>query len=250
MRFAALVWILIFNLPAAADSERDYFYLPADAQNVSEVSQDQYWRLLSQFQWMYAAEVLEKTGRLLVIENTWENPYFAGFAELSDGEASVTLWGGMARAPGATLGGLLAVLCHEVGHLIGGEPRQTIPHSSWATSEGQADFFAAVHCLPRFLRKYPDVVPNVEFEVIEICGGDLTCAKTVQAGLDLSRLTQKYSYRDFVPVNLKTPAPPSAELIRNSYPSDQCRLDTFVLGAQCPRCGPPACWAGSSFDLK
>jgi Zn-dependent protease with chaperone function len=54
------------------------------------------------------------------------------------------MFGGLARDPLVTKDGFSAVICHEIGHHIAGAPRKGF---SWASNEGQADYFATTKCL-------------------------------------------------------------------------------------------------------
>lgn len=226
------------------ESSSGYFYLPVGSKNVSDLTEVDYATLIGQFLVKNYAKVQAATGKSLLIPYEWQSPYFAAFAQQKEDSMQVSLWGGMARAPGATKAALAAILCHELGHILGGEPRQTIPGSDWASTEGQSDFYAASTCLPELLTAYPEIVSTVDEEVKEVCDQNVLCEKSMQAGLEMVRFIQKYSYRQYVPVNIKTPAAAALELVRNTYPSDQCRLDSFVQGSLCQlgACRAPVCW--------
>ena len=67
-------------------------------------------------------------------------------------EWRVVIYGGLEH-PLLTLDGLTAVICHEVGHHLGGFAFKTsILGDNWAATEGQSDYFAAHRCLPGFGR--------------------------------------------------------------------------------------------------
>ena len=46
----------------------------------------------------------------------------------------------------------LFIYCHELGHFIGGAPFKKNPGSTWASTEGQADYWATSVCLRRTLK--------------------------------------------------------------------------------------------------
>lgn len=225
--------------------ERGYFYLPPGSVEVSTVTEAQYRALLNEFQVKYIMPVFHATGKPLVVQNEWESPYFAAFAQDKEAYFQAALWGGMARAPGASLPVLAGILCHEIGHIIGGEPRQSFSGAEWSSSEGQSDFYAAKDCLPQFLSAHPEWIPVVDPQALQICAGNELCARTAQTGLDMVRFFKQYDSQKSADVFLETPAPAADQLLRNVYPSHQCRLDTYVAGALCQngeRCLPPACW--------
>nr|BFD60856.1 hypothetical protein CKG001_29630 [Bdellovibrio sp. CKG001]BFD64269.1 hypothetical protein BdHM001_29500 [Bdellovibrio sp. HM001]BFD68464.1 hypothetical protein HAGR004_34860 [Bdellovibrio sp. HAGR004] len=223
-----------------------YFYLPPGSANVSDVTEEQYRQLLAEFQSKYMMRVYQQTGKPLVISYDWVNPYFAGGSMDKGTYLQVILWGGLARAPGASMEILAGILCHEIGHTMGEEPRQTFAGAEWSSSEGQSDFFTGRTCLPEFLSAHPELAQNVSEEAKSVCEGNLLCARTAQVGLAMTQFFQKYDSQKTDAVSLLTPAPTAKELLRNVYPSIQCRLDTYVAGAKCQlggTCRPPACWS-------
>ncbi|MBV2168461.1 MAG: hypothetical protein KUL82_07120 [Bdellovibrio sp.] len=230
----------------AQESDRSgYFYLPVGSANVSALTRADYEQLIGKFVSFSFNQVYQKTGMPLIIPQEWESPYFAAFAQKKDHFMQISLWGGMARAPGVTKAALAAILCHELGHILGGEPRQTIPGSDWASIEGQSDFYSASECLPRFLKENPEIVTAVDPQVEKLCGGNSDCARTLQAGVEMIQVLQKYSYKENTPVNIFTPERATSALVRNTYPSDQCRMDSYVQGALCQlgeSCRAPVCW--------
>lgn len=233
------------KLEAHASERSDYFHLPPEtAMPVSDVTEQDYIQIIHRFMGFAMADVYAQHGKALYIPNEWQSPFFAAYAKLDEKYAQIALWGGLVRAPGTTQGALVAILCHELGHLIGGEPRQKITGAEWASSEGQSDFFASKVCLPKFFKSYPQFAMSISQDVRAKCGEDLICQKTMQAGLEMAHLLQRYSFREYTPVSLHTQAPATSVSIINSYPSDQCRLDTFVQGALChdKNCLPPPCW--------
>lgn len=222
-----------------------YFYLPPGSENVSSVTEEQYRNLVNEFQVKYIMPVFRLTGKPLLIPDEWENPYFAGYAIDRGAYMQVSLWGGTARAPGASLVALAGILCHEVGHILGGAPHQTIPGAEWSSTEGQSDFYAGRDCLPQFLEKHPELVVTPEPEALELCEGHLLCARTATAGLELVRFFQRFDPESVAQLSVRTPAPAVDTMLLNVYPSPQCRLDSYVQGALCQlgrECRPPACW--------
>ncbi len=228
--------------------EAGYFFLPPGSLAVSDVTEAQYRALLNEFQVKYIMPVFRGTGKPLVIPNEWESPYFAAFAQDKEQYMQVSLWGGMARAPGATLPVLAGILCHEIGHVIAGEPRQTIQWAEWSSTEGQSDFYATKECLPQFLKAHPELVTEINPQVLALCGGNELCARTAQTGVEMVQFFKLYDSQKSAEVSLWTPAPASTELLRNVYPSHQCRLDTYLAGALCQtggRCSAPTCWSAN-----
>lgn len=230
----------------AQDSARsDYFYLPVGSTQVSSLTESDYQGVVQKFMARYFSKVYHQTGLPLIIPNEWSSPYFAAFASKKEGYMQISLWGGMARAPGSNKAILATILCHELGHVLGGEPLQTIPGADWASTEGQSDFYASSVCMPDFFTAHPELAPIPSPRALELCHENKMCGQVLQAGFETVQFFQAYAYKEIIPVSLDTVASATKELVRNSYPSDQCRLDTYVAGAYCQlgsRCRAPLCW--------
>ncbi len=82
---------------------------------------------------------------------SWEKPWFTMWAKQhSEREYSINLWGAVTRIPGMNNNGLALFTCHEIGHILAGTPRMKIKDFLWASSEGQADYFATAICLKNY----------------------------------------------------------------------------------------------------
>ncbi len=67
-------------------------------------------------------------------------------AELTKHESSLTIkvWGGMLNHRFISDETLLLLLCHEIGHYLGGPP--TKAKGGWSSTEGQADYYSSFQC--------------------------------------------------------------------------------------------------------
>lgn len=221
--------------------ESGYFYLPPQSVNVSPMTQNDYEKILRDFNLRFLDEVWIRKEKALKVVETWESPYFGAYAKNSKSQFEIHVLGGTVRASGMTENILKTILCHELGHILGGSPLQTIHGSDWASVEGQSDFYAGRVCLPQVLQG----AESISDKALKVCDGHRKCAEVAQAGLEFVRFLQKYSYRRFEPVSLARKAPPSEIPLIDTYPSDQCRLDTFVAAGLCLKgksCRRPPCW--------
>ncbi len=227
-------------------SANEIFAIPAE-QNQGLISESLYEQTLQLYQQDYFLSVYNLTQLPLLIPSDWQSPYFGAYAQRKESAIELHVLGGMMRTPFSTPAIMAATICHELGHVLGGTPRQTIPFAEWTSTEGQSDFFAAFSCLPVVFKKYPQYHPQVSVQSLDFCSNDIRCARIAQTGLDLIQFFQKYSYQEFKSVSLNQAEIPAKVLIRNQYPTDQCRLDTFKAAALCVKdnkldCRPPACW--------
>ncbi len=144
------------------------------------------------------------------------------------------------------------ILCHELGHLLGGAPfsDHTETHIRRHSNEMQSDYWAAKVCLPHFLTKMPskkNLLENLDntniVSVSKECQGQQMCIRVIDAGFDffkyLKIMYKEYQVEFKIP-KIETPEAPAEKDTKSKYPSFQCRLDTIVSGALGNE--KPLCW--------
>jgi hypothetical protein len=127
-----------------------------------------------------------------------------------DSGVAIRVMGGMLGHPKMTPDTLLLLLCHEIGHYLGGPPFKS--RNGWSSTEGQADYYSGLRCA-------------------KIVGMDNSSFAT--AALHLATIYAEVT-RETKP-RLDRCDERMVERINYGYPSAQCRLDTLMAG-----------WAGSS----
>ncbi len=147
-------------------------------------------------------------------------------------------------------GGLLAgamdedafavVLCHEIGHVLGGAP-ETRPYPFPMNSvEGQADYFATSKCLRRVFARadnfavirdqdVPESIRRPCEETHDASDAEV-CIRSLLSARKVFRLI--YDDEDLGFDEVDSQAVPATLM---GYPSAQCRLDTLKAGALCTR---------------
>jgi hypothetical protein len=194
----------------------DYFCIPTNQIQNSEMTITEFYKIPATIIGLYQNE-MKSLPLAMALDAQWESPYFGAGVSLIDNSFRLMILGGMARMKEMTLDGYAAIVCHEIGHIVGGEPRQTIYGVDWSSAEGQADFFSASICLPKYFKS---LGMNSEQEIknrIEKAGYDfLSLAKVVE-----SKPQNKILSRG--KINL----PAVNETIINLYPSTQCRYETY-----------------------
>lgn len=250
-KYFIFLFILFFLSSTFANEKRkDYFELPPGDPEALGLNESQYYKVLGTFMVEYFQLVKNKTGKDFVVNFDWQNNYFGAFAKDEGGKYSISLWGGMGRAEGMTEELAYFVLCHELGHILGGNPKQTIPGSDWASSEGQSDFFAAKRCMPHLMKKIPMKKRHASKRTDELCRGNLQCETIASIGKEFINFAKRWSFQNYTEVKLgDLPAEVPRSMLRNVYPSDQCRLETVIQGATCTvntKCERPVCWYPSS----
>lgn len=158
------------------------------------------------------------------------------------------MYGGLARHPLMTEDAFAVVVCHELGHHLGGAPKKRMAFAvdpKWASNEGESDYFAGLKCL----RKYFTGMDNqqtlsqltVPEKVITACqksfsnhDENLICQRSAMAGLAVSKFLQVVAKSKKVP-DFSSPDRKKVLLTSNSHPEAQCRLDTYFQAALCDK---------------
>jgi hypothetical protein len=152
--------------------------------------------------------IVAKYNASLVIEQGWTESTVNAYATQQGNKWVVKMFGGLARRKEVTHDGFALVVCHEIGHHLGGYPFT----STWAANEGQSDYFATQACAKK------------------LWGSD---APRIQAaGQSLANLLSALGGSTVVP-SPDTKDPTVVTKTRNSHPAAQCRLDTYLAGMNC-----------------
>ena len=97
--------------------------------------------------------IITKKGGTLVLRRLWENGTVNASAQQFGSRYIVNMYGGLARYGSVTPEAFALVACHEVGHHLGAAPKVSSWFNSWASNEGQSDYFSGMKC---FRRIYTD----------------------------------------------------------------------------------------------
>jgi hypothetical protein len=186
----------------------------------------------------YAPVVAAHDGNL-VFERKWSDATVNAYANQEGATWSVAMFGGLARRPEVTPDGFTLVVCHELGHHLGGFP---FYDEDWAGSEGQADYFATQGCAINMWTTEKEV--NATFRtsapavVKEKCDSVHTteerqnlCYRSAVAGKSLANLLAALGSQP--EPKFETPDPSVVATTVTSHPDGQCRLDTYFNGALC-----------------
>jgi hypothetical protein len=138
-------------------------------------------------------------------------------AEITKSAQTITIvvMGGMLAHSEMNDNALTLLLCHELGHFLGGPPLKS--RGGWSSTEGQADYFSGATC-----------ARSIGIQEADFLDGAV-------------RLTTIYAQ------SMKEPEPKISQCDQTrvqrtifGYPSVQCRLDSILAGWQGN--GRPVCW--------
>lgn len=224
--------------------------------NQSGISENEVMRIYQFLEREYAHQIPELK-KPLSSGFVWSQSFIGAGTTLFDGEFKIMLWGGLVRAKYMNRGALAAVLCHEIGHRLGGEPFQQFQgEKHWSSAEGQSDHFAATDCLPKLYKIFKKEAPAFLIQEKEKAS-DRICSKlsaelksqcqwVATAGIDLIQFFQVYYDVHLPLVNpMEKPQEIVDETLHTKYPSSQCRMEIFKVGATCFRglqCARIPCW--------
>ena len=121
--------------------------IPVDAINYAVDQEAEFNRVIDTVD-KHFSPVVEAMGSRLRFIRDWRDGTVNAYAYPSGNTKYIKMFGGLARHPRVTSDALMLVVCHELGHHIGGAVM--IPNS-WASNEGQSDYYAANKCFKRIL---------------------------------------------------------------------------------------------------
>ena len=206
----------------------------------------------------YYKPIVAAKGATLTINRMWTNDTVNSTAHRSGSSWQVDAYGGLARYPLMTKDGEIAVLCHEMGHHLGGFPRvkSIFGSNSWASNEGQADYFATMKCFRRVVANEDNVTLMASAVIpkevklgcqntwhsakeIAMCEREASATKVLaqvlwELGRGSSRKAGKASSSE--PATAPSYSTPSTAVVaktNDQHPLAQCRLDTYFNGAIC-----------------
>lgn len=244
---------MLFALPLSAsflplDYEVDLKSLPQGEPNMTKAEFDELIRDVSE---KHKAIVSEHGGRLS-IAGRWNEEKPNARATQMFGMWRIEITGGLARRPELSQDGFTLILCHELGHHLGGfafAPLAPVPIpvptpgiDVWAAVEGQSDYYATHVCPERVWGE--EKAKNAEFrrtasqEVRSLCDSvwqdadrQNLCYRTLVATESMIATMATLMKRDMP--SFSTPDPAEVDKTSPKHPDVQCRMDTSLQGALC-----------------
>ncbi len=206
--------------------------------SITSIDQSEFNAVIDEAEAFYGPVISEQFGARLRVNRLWTDSTVNASASRSGSTWSVNMYGGLARRPEVTRDGFALVLCHEIGHHVGGYPFYS---GNWAASEGQSDYFATISCARELWRD--DLSLNATFResvnpyAKELCDSAWVtdddqnlCYRTMAGGKSLADLL---SALGGTTSQYETPDTATVSRTSTSHPAGQCRLDTYMAGALC-----------------
>ena len=225
--------------------EENDLYIPSNIKSASNMTRREFNQVMDDIEEIYKP-IVKNLGKRLVIERKWDDGTVNAYAQQIGNKWKVSMFGGLARHKAVTADGFAVVVCHELGHHLGGAPKKMRKRKlTWASNEGQADYFATMKCL----RKYMETQDNIKIvkklkvpsTVKAICNKQFSdskeiamCSRGAMAGLSLANLFKSLR-KQKTPLKFETPDKKIVTRTKHSHPASQCRLDTYFAGAICEK---------------
>jgi hypothetical protein len=215
------------------------------------ISHEDFDAVLDRIQLLYDDEIKSHNAKL-VINRLWADATVNASAEQKSGKWILNMYGGLARHPETTKDGFAVVVCHEMGHHLGGAPKyknSSWPWSSasWASNEGEADYYSTLKCMRRYfsmdtssfvsenklMNGVTDPLVNARCNEMFTNTDDRNyCIRSSYAGLSTARLLNAIGSGKVAP-QFNTPDSSVVSKTNDNHPRAQCRLDTYFSAATC-----------------
>lgn len=245
-----LLATLVLSLPSWSCTEdglegivpENNLNISVNAKRAGGLTEKQFNAVIDNVETLYAPLVQQEGGKL-VISRAWTDGTVNAYAQRSGSDWKVAMFGGLARHDTITEDGFALVVCHEIGHHIGGAPKKVAMWSNpWASNEGQADYFATLKCLRRTFLNDDNISlvsrMNVPAALKKACADNWSseadqaiCIRGAMAGDSVARLFA--ALRNQQPSKFETPDARVVTATDDNHPATQCRLDTYFQGALC-----------------
>ena len=246
MRFLFLVLLFLVSLDISAQSfapENDQWIGVENYKKSTNTIQENEFDFVSKKVQQIYSPVFKDQGGEFVLVNNWKDGTVNAYTLRNGSSWEVHMFGGLARHPLMTLDGFSMVVCHEVGHQIGGLPKKYSYYgTSWAAAEGQSDYFSS-KCMKELIKDENNVlkikkldIPNkIKEQCDEVYSDEnesAICQRIAIAGEVLGNVLANLGNSS--KVSLLTP---STLVVKKTnvagYPSTQCQTDTYFQGALC-----------------
>lgn len=223
--------------------EENDLYISVDDKSAGGITKAQFNESIDKVVDVYEDVVAEAGGKL-VVERNWMDGTVNAYARQVEDTWMVSMFGGLARHKAITVDGFTLVVCHELGHHLGGAPKKVrMGKVVWSSSEGQSDYWGTMKCLRKVWAKENNIAAArnliVDSSARRKCDSTYRnaedraiCYRSAMAGKSLASL---FRHLRKLPneVDFSEPVRTQVETTEHGHPMPQCRLDTYFRAALC-----------------
>lgn len=285
MAVSGLIIGLLSSLPAKAHGGEskaielckgfvpDRYAIKVMPSRASKINKNNFIQILDKIEKVYQPE-FKKRKLKFRIEKDWQNSTANAYASADQKDPAnrfILMNGGLALHPQMTLDSFVLTACHEIGHHLGGKPfienevEGYGTQVSWASTEGQADYFGAAKCFRKIFTEVENLTwfksqKNIDKKIEGDCNQSYSvpserylCYRTAMASLaasqTLASLMAQVDHTPYVAPKLSTPDVTKVthtltvnkfifflgvlQQTESAHPKAQCRLDTYYRGTLC-----------------
>ncbi len=215
---------------------RNNFKISIMNKQQSGISKEEFELMLTKVEAAYAP-IFADLGAKLKINRRWDDDLVDASAMRFNSTWVVNMYGGTARHPSSTVDGMTLIACHEIGHHVGGFPRDGL-----LSVEGQSDYYGALKCLRKVWANDDNISVvnnlNAPISVTQKCSNQFKtrsdvalCIRGAMAGRSMARFLA--AIRGESSPNFETPSNTVVAKIETGHFHSQCRLDTLYAGSLC-----------------
>lgn len=216
--------------------------IPVGDKMAGDMTEAKFLEIVGRVEKVYSP-IVKAMGASLKMNNDWKSTTVNASAQQYGTVWQVNMYGGLARHRLTTNDGFMMVVCHELGHHLGGAPRYD-NNSDWAANEGQADYFAGLKCMRRVLKNEDNIAAvsamAIDAEATKQCmsiyksaSEVALCQRVAMAGKSLGSLLGDLGGNSNV--NFNTPDKKVVTVTNDNHPQAQCRLDTYFQAMLCDK---------------
>jgi hypothetical protein len=248
----AVFFVTSSNVSATFIAEEDLAIQSLPKGYSNDITEAEFKAILKKIGDTYSP-IVSKFGGKLQMQGDWKSKKLNAGARQMFGSWQVAISGELARHPDLTADGFALIVCHELGHHLGGFPIAAampvpipieVPNTeAWAATEGQSDYFATQICAKKiwadekaknatFRQTAKDIVRNGCDAIYKSVDEQDLCYRTVSGVQSMIRTMANLMKKD--EPKLETPDQTVVDKTLDKHPPVQCRLDTSFQGAICP----------------
>ncbi len=216
-------------------------FIPVGTKSINGgLSQASFNKVIDDVSAVMAPIVASHGGRLNVVRN-WTSGEVNAFATREGTTWTVQMFGGLARHSEITEDGFRLVMCHEIGHHLGGAPKKST--NLWSSAEGQADYYGVLKCL-RFVYAHDnnlEAIKNlsVPAALSAHCKTSFSHAEDqaicIRSGMSAASVAGLFASLEGTRVSFTTPDSSRVPALDEGHPAAQCRIDTFFQASICDK---------------
>lgn len=190
--------------------------------------------------WNVFKPIIAQHEARLIFEKYWNNTTVNLYAEQASMTWFIHVFGGYLQLPFLSNDAFQLSLCHEIGHHLAGFPYK----SAWSSVEGQTDYFASHACLNLLWKNdhinnqpHQNTVDTFSKSRCDAVYSDVEsrwlCYRKATAALNLTQSFALYLNQPAIDPSLTqwTSVPSTLP----EHASLQCRFETLMRGALCPK---------------